>query len=101
MTTDQLETDESILVEKARRALSTYGVDMVFANTLESRYDIVRLIMSDADREDHQHEIETCTPADEPGVTTVRRGHQSNIEFSMMNALVKAHSAHVERFTGK
>jgi phosphopantothenate---cysteine ligase (ATP) len=98
MATHQLETDESILIEKAKRALSTYGVDMVFANTLEARYDIVRLVISDANREDHQHEIEKCIPVDESGVTILRRGHHSDIECSMMEALVKGHLAHRKRF---
>lgn len=40
----KLETDESILVLKANRAIEVYGVDLVVANILESRYKRLLLV---------------------------------------------------------
>lgn len=40
----KLETDEALLVPKSRKAISTYGVDLVVGNILETRYEKVTLI---------------------------------------------------------
>ncbi|GMT19283.1 hypothetical protein PFISCL1PPCAC_10580, partial [Pristionchus fissidentatus] len=51
----KLETDESILVEKARKALSNYGHQLVVANMLQTRKEHVILV----DNETEQHIILT------------------------------------------
>jgi len=40
----KLETDPSILIQKARSSIELYGVDCVVANLLHNRYDEVRLV---------------------------------------------------------
>lgn len=44
----QLETDENILLEKARKALKKYGHKLVIANELNTRKDKVTLVTEDA-----------------------------------------------------
>lgn len=40
----KLETDESILIEKARNSIKAYHVDCVVANLLHNRKDVVLLV---------------------------------------------------------
>ena len=42
----KLETDETILVEKAKEAIKKYSVDAVLANELASRYHRVKVVTS-------------------------------------------------------
>jgi len=43
----KLETDEALLLPKARGAMAKYGVDAVVANILDKRYDECHLVRSD------------------------------------------------------
>ena len=47
----KLETDELLVIEKARKAIDIYGVDLVVANQLQSRRDEVFLVTSRVDVE--------------------------------------------------
>lgn len=40
----KLETDESLVIPKAQKAIAEYGVDLVVANKLQSRRDVVTLV---------------------------------------------------------
>ena len=40
----KLETDESILIDKARAAVAAYNVDCVVANLLQTRKELVQLV---------------------------------------------------------
>ena len=40
----KLETDQDLVIYKAKRAIENYGVDLVVANQLQTRRDIVYLV---------------------------------------------------------
>lgn len=60
----QLETDEKLLVPKARQALNRYGHQVVIGNMLHTRKQTVTLIMNTTERqislapEEMQHNVE-------------------------------------------
>jgi len=49
MVSFKLETDESILIDKARAAARLYDVDVVVANLLHTRKDVVQLVVRGQD----------------------------------------------------
>jgi phosphopantothenate-cysteine ligase len=51
MVSFKLETDHNLVIPKARKAISNYGVDLVVANELHSRRDKVFLVTTDDCRE--------------------------------------------------
>jgi len=55
----KLETDASILVKKAAGAIASYGVHMVVANVLKTRYQEIRLVFPPA----HEPHVVTLTAA--------------------------------------
>lgn len=75
----KLETDENILISKARRAIENYKVDLVVANELHSRYRQVKLV--------------TKTE-----IITVLKEDEKDIEESF---LAKICSRHAERMAQK
>jgi len=55
----KLETDASILIKKAAGAIASYGVHMVVANVLKTRYQEIRLVFPPA----HEPKVVTLTAA--------------------------------------
>ena len=78
----KLETDESILLQKASRAMEKYGVHMVVGNLLHTRYDQVHLLFSPKDE---------FTTLDKPS-----GGHNKEaLEELLLEAIIEAHFAHM------
>lgn len=78
----KLETDESILLQKASRAMEKYGVHMVVGNLLHTRYDQVHLLFSPTDE---------FTTLDKPS-----GGHNKEaLEELLLEAIIEAHFAHM------
>lgn len=48
ITSFKLETDESILLEKAQKSIDMYGVDIIVANLLSTRQQTVYLVKGQA-----------------------------------------------------
>lgn len=76
----KLETDEEILLEKAKAAIRKYDVNMVVANVLHTRYDIVKLVQATSRSEEHADFT----------VGEIRRQNR-DIEHDIIQALVKEH----------
>ena len=72
----QLETDEEMLLKKARGSIAKYHVDLVVANMLQTRKEIVRLVDSD-------------------GVTDVLVGDHAWIEKPLIAAIADAHTVFI------
>jgi 16S rRNA C1402 (ribose-2'-O) methylase RsmI len=54
-----LETDIHVLLEKAKKSIDRYGVDVVVANELTSRYERVQLVTKDKVFEKQSNEHQT------------------------------------------
>ena len=75
----KLETDPDLVLPKARIAIQRYGVDLVVANQLQTRRDVVYL-------------VKDTSPDSE--VLTIRRARDcDNIEPFLVKAVVEAHTA--------
>lgn len=73
----QLETEDDKLIGKAQAAIKKYHVNVVVANELQSRYDVVKLVKA-ADRD---------AGTFSPNIQTIRRGAR-DIEYDLVLALV-------------
>jgi phosphopantothenate-cysteine ligase len=73
----KLETDESILIEKARNSIKAYHVDFVVANLLHNRKDVVLLV--------DKHSV------DEGPVEIQRPENVPAIEILLIETLVQKH----------
>mmetsp|Transcript_737 Transcript_737/g.1317 ORF Transcript_737/g.1317 Transcript_737/m.1317 type:complete len:166 (-) Transcript_737:190-687(-) len=78
----KLETDVKILLKKAKRAISRYGMDCVVANELHSRYALVHMVK----RADG-------------GVVVLKRGEENGaeIESKIVAYLAECHADHIGR----
>lgn len=54
-----METDIHVLLEKAKKSIDRYGVDVVVANELTSRYERVQLVTKDKVFEKQSNEHQT------------------------------------------
>jgi phosphopantothenate-cysteine ligase len=72
----KLETDENILLAKARGAIEKYGVHLVVANMLQTRYEEVRLVGIDSD-------------------VPVRKGTATRLEARLVEQLIERHDAFI------
>lgn len=77
----KLETDYDLVIPKAKMAIEKYGVDLVVANQLQTRRDVVYLVES--------------TLA-EP-LTIERSPDQKYIETSLVDVIVRKHSDFIEK----
>jgi len=73
----KLETDESILMEKAMKSIKMYNVDCVIANMLHTRKDVVQI----------------CSENSEP--LEVRKPDGSNIEEPLIRELIHMHTVKI------
>ncbi|CEO96919.1 unnamed protein product (mitochondrion) [Plasmodiophora brassicae] len=72
----KLETDENLLMGKARSALATYGCDVVIGNLLHSRYRQVYVVTG-----------QSCDLIDDP----------QRLEQRIVSAIIDRHSVHMDR----
>jgi hypothetical protein len=74
-------------MDKAMATIDRYGVNVVVANMLDTRYELVRLIFAGQ------------PAADDNGKTVqqIRRQGSDDIEQSLMSALVDAHEESIRR----
>ena len=79
----KLETDPSLLVPKARKALQTYGHRLVIANLLQTRKTEVIAITKDTDEklELTEREIAQGTEIEEKIVAAVAMRHEEYIKM--------------------
>lgn len=80
----KLETDENILLSKARRALDTYSHKLVIGNELHSRKNKVVLVTKE------DHEVISLTPE--------QQAHGVEIEQIIVRELSQRHSNHIDAF---
>jgi len=80
----KLETDDSILLKKARGAISKYKMDCVVANILNTRYDRVTLVAPSAE-----------TPEGAARVVARNPGSDMLLETVFVPELCMLHDAHV------
>ncbi|GMR42554.1 hypothetical protein PMAYCL1PPCAC_12749 [Pristionchus mayeri] len=76
----KLETDESILVEKARKALSSYGHQLVVANMLQTRKEHVVLV--DNEKEEHIRLHDKSKEIEEEIIHNIKERHSEHIANS-------------------
>ena len=84
----KLETDEAILLKKARGAIEKYRMDCVVANILSTRYERVTLVAPTAENPEGAPKV----VAREPGSTML-------LETVFVPELCELHGAHVARAT--
>jgi phosphopantothenate---cysteine ligase (ATP) len=77
----KLETDVSILADKARQSLSRYGLDAVVANELTTRYDHVTIYTADG-------ASKTLRRSDDPAVAGVEHG-ASSLDGQIVHELLR------------
>eukprot|EP00753_Platysulcus_tardus_P007029 PLAT14784.2.p1 GENE.PLAT14784.2~~PLAT14784.2.p1 ORF type:complete len:754 (+),score=405.02 PLAT14784.2:40-2262(+) len=85
MISFKLETDAGLLLAKATAALRNYGVDLVVANLLQTRYDACKLVTSatgEGKRDDADEDVK---------VVDVVRGSVAQLEQPLCVAVVAAH----------
>jgi predicted heme/steroid binding protein len=84
----KLETDHEILRSKAEGAIAKYGVDIVVANELYSRYEHVNLYFSPSSNglQDMQS----------PLLVSLPRDAKSDLEVSIVDSLIRAHATYCE-----
>ena len=104
----KLETDASLLVSKSRVALREYGVNVVCANGLHTRYNQLQLIVPPANSavavgaaavSSATTGAATATPDDEDGITTIVRAPATpdqdefavELEVEMVRKLMEMH----------
>lgn len=93
----KLETDHELLLEKAAKSISEYNVDMVVANELHSRKDVVFLVTPLGDNNDNK---EQGSEQHSAWVQRVERPIDDPIiERVLVNEVVAAHRKHMERHT--
>lgn len=80
----KLETDEAILLKKARGAIAKYKIDCVVANILDSRYDRVTLVTPNAE-----------APEGAARVVAREPGSELLLETVFVPELCSLHAAHV------
>ena len=69
----KLETDRDLLISKATAAIEKYGVDLVVANLLETRYQEITLV---------------APPASNPQITVIKKPDQGIIEVPLCEFLL-------------
>jgi phosphopantothenate-cysteine ligase len=74
----KLETDETLLVAKAQRAISNYGVHLVVANQLQTRRDLVQIV-------------------DQGSVTRIERDKEAGIDDKLVDAVAERFLAASQR----
>jgi phosphopantothenate-cysteine ligase len=74
----KLETDSALLISKSRASIEKYGMHLVVANELKSRYNQVVLVTAERER-------------------AVNRVGAEELEVPMVQALAQAHAAHFDR----
>jgi len=75
----QLETDPSLLVPKAKKALSTYGHQLVIGNLLDTRKKRVVLVQAEGDQQEivmSEDELNSSREIEEKIVREVKERHQ-------------------------
>lgn len=83
VTSFKLETDESLLLGKAKSSIDMYNVDCVVANMLHSRKDTVYLVKQNPP---------------EPVVERIDRPKEvSSIESILIERLIKLHDEYIQR----
>lgn len=75
----KLETDQNLVIPKARKAISAYGVDLVIANELHTRRDKVFLVTADSCEE------------------VVRAQDAKQIEVMLVSRIVLAHQQYLQQ----
>lgn len=82
MISFKLETDHSLVVPKARKAIANYGVDLVIANELHSRRDKVFLVT-----EDDCQELVRAPDAKQIEVLIVQRIALAHVRFAQQKGV--------------
>lgn len=94
----KLETDESMVLKKARQAIAKYGVHLVVANQLQTRREVVYLVerspdhppASEEDRDSEDHFL----------VTDLRRPEtEEHIERILVQEVANRHHAYSVRYS--
>jgi hypothetical protein len=101
----KLETDPTILREKAERAVQNYGSHMVVGNILETRYHQVMLLMPPPSTGNYNDEDDGNDVAALPVMvqnwpmhTLVRKaGDPDSLENQLVNAVIEAHFDYVSK----
>ncbi|EDQ84667.1 uncharacterized protein MONBRDRAFT_30065 [Monosiga brevicollis MX1] len=83
MVTFKLETDHALLEAKARGSLRAYGQDVVVANQLETRHQLVRLFF----------------PTDQPPIVIRAHDADRDLEVVLIQTLERMHIEHTHRLT--
>lgn len=79
----KLETDPSLVVSKARRAIVNYGVHLVVANQLQTRRDVVYLVAPESTEESY--------------ITINRPATEKSIEPLLVDMVIEQHDAFLIR----
>jgi phosphopantothenate-cysteine ligase len=81
----KLETDEELVIHKAKRAIINYNVDVVIANQLHTRRDVVHLVSS-ADRSLSFTVVDIRRPAEVESIDSIVTKEISDLHCNFINS---------------